>query len=269
MSEPQSVREIRALLGRFDIRPRKRLGQHFLADPNLTRKIVEFSGVASGHRVVEVGAGTGTLTRALAATGAEVVALETDQRLRPLLEEVTGDLDNVELIFADALTFDWSRLFRQPGWAMVANLPYNVGTPLLLSILRGQSEPQRMVVMMQREVVERLTASPGSRIYGLPSVVAQLHATVTKGFRVPAGVFFPRPAVESAVVALDRHAVIAPATGRAIALAERAFGQRRKMLRSSLKSEMEAGLIEAVGLDPSARPEELAPSDYLVLAEAA
>jgi 16S rRNA (adenine1518-N6/adenine1519-N6)-dimethyltransferase len=268
MTDAQGAGEIRRLLDRFGVRPRKRLGQHFLVDPNMTRKIVAFAGVGAGDKVVEVGAGTGTLTRALAGTGAEVVALETDVRLRPLLAETVGGLENVDLVFGDALGFDWARLFQSPDWVMVANLPYNVGTPLVLSLLRGYDEPRRLVVMMQSEVVDRLAAPPGSRTYGLPSVVAQLHAVVSKGFRVPPGVFYPRPMVDSAVVALDRHATLDPATGRAIALAEKAFRQRRKMLRSSLKGEA-AGLIEEAGFDPSVRPEDLAPADFLTLARAA
>lgn len=252
------------LLERHGIRPRKALGQHFLIDPNTTRRIVAASGAGPGDRVVEVGAGIGTLTRALAATGASVVAYEIDERLRPVLEETLADL-SVDLRFVDAAR---RRLELDGGpWLMVANLPYNVGTPLVLDLLTGSPQVERFVVMLQREAVDRLAARPGSRTYGLPSVVAGLYGTVRVAFRVPPSVFLPRPAVESAVATIDRIPVhpLAPEAAR---LAAVAFGQRRKMLRRSLAGVVpDAGaVLVAAGIDPSARPEELAPGDFLRLA---
>lgn len=257
------------LLERHGIRPQKSLGQHFLIDPNTTRKIVTAAGVGPSDKVVEVGAGLGTLTRALAESGARVVAYEVDERLGPLLAEVLAGT-SVEVRLADAAAVDLDGALDGGGWVMVANLPYNVGTPLLLGLLREGGSIERFVVMLQREAVERLAAEPGSRVYGLPSVIAQLHATVRFAFRVPATVFLPRPEVESAVAVLDRMEADARA-GRAIRLAAAGFGQRRKMLRRSLHSVLPdaATTLRRAGLEGSARAEDLAPADYLRLAEVA
>jgi 16S rRNA (adenine1518-N6/adenine1519-N6)-dimethyltransferase len=264
----QTRTEIADLLERHSLSPSRRLGQHFLADANITRKIVDLAGVDPGEQVIEVGAGTGTLTRALAAAGAHVVAYEIDAGLLPVLDEVTAGLD-VELRFADASKGRIGDDLADGVWVMVANLPYNVGTPLLLDALRHSPAIARFVVMVQREVAERLVATPGSKAYGLPSVVAGLHSTSRLAFRVPPQVFYPPPTVESAVVVLDR--VPAPAESeRAIEIATVAFQQRRKMLRRSLDSVFADPVahIEAVGLDPTARAEDLPPEAYVELARA-
>lgn len=263
--EPLGRAATARLLAKHGVEPRKSLGQHFLADPNTVRRIVALAGVGPGDRVLEVGAGAGTLTRGLAATGAAVVSYEIDERLRPVLEEVVGD--RVELRFADARRIDPSLL--EGRWVMVANLPYNVGTPLVLDLLRHAHRIERFVVMLQREAVERLAARPGTKAYGVPSVVAQLHGTVQVAFRVAPSVFLPAPKVESAVAVIERRPAD-PDAAQAVALAAAAFGQRRKMLRRSLASRFDdpAGAITAAGLDPSARAEDLAPADYLRLAHA-
>ncbi len=262
----QSRSEIAALLSRHDLAPSHRLGQHFLADPNITRKIVDLAGVSAADRVVEVGAGTGTLTRALAATGASIVAYEVDTRLRPLLEEVTAGLD-VELRFADVTTIDLSWDLDGQPWTMVANLPYNVGTPVVLDALRKAAQIKRFVIMVQREVAVRLVADPGGKEYGLPSVVAGIHSRRKLLFRVPPHVFYPAPSVESAVVVLDR--VPAPEVAeRAIQIAAAGFQQRRKMLRRSLAGVFEdpVATMDKAEIDPTARAEDLAPADYVRLA---
>ncbi len=262
----QTRTEIADLLERHGLSPSRRLGQHFLADANITRKVVELAAVGAGDQVVEVGAGTGTLTRALAAAGAHVVAYEIDAGLVPVLDEVTVGLD-VELRFADASSGLIGDDLGDGAWVMVANLPYNVGTPLLLDALRHSPAITRFVVMVQREVAERLVASPGTKAYGLPSVVTGLHSTGRLAFRVPPQVFYPPPTVESAVVVLDR--VPAPAESeRAIEIATVAFQQRRKMLRRSLDSMFgdPTAHIEAAGLDPTARAEDLSPHAYVELA---
>ena len=253
------------MLERHGLHPRKALGQHFLIDPNTTRRIVDAAGVGPGDRVVEIGAGVGTLTRALVATGARVVAYEVDERLRPLLTETLDGLD-VDVRYTDAAR-DGLDLEGGP-WTVVANLPYNVGTPLLLDLLTGSPQVTRFVVMLQREAVERLAAGPGSKVYGLPSVVVGLHGIASVAFRVPATVFLPRPKVDSAVVVIDRidpH----PLAAKAITLAAAGFGQRRKMLRRSLAGVMAdaAGSLEATGIDPTARAEDLNPDAFLRLAE--
>lgn len=264
----QSRSQIAGLLLRHGVSPSKRLGQHFLADANLTRKIVRLADLGPGSLVVEIGAGTGTLTSALAATGAKVIAYEIDSGLLPVLDEVTAGLD-VELRIVDASDVDFGDDLEGGPWTMVANLPYNVGTPLLLDALRHAPQIERFVVMMQREVAERLVAKPGGKEYGLPSVVAGIHSRGILAFRVAPQVFYPPPRVESAVAVLDR--VPAPAhSERAIEIAAAAFGQRRKMLRGSLASVFDdpATVLASAGVEPTARAEELAPEDYLRLAAA-
>ncbi len=264
MAETQSRGMIEALLRRHGLRPDRRLGQHFLADPNIVARIVATADIA-GRPVVEVGAGTGTLTAAIASRASSVVAYEVDDRLRPVLEETLGGAGNVELRFEDAIRMAHE---GDPGggpWALVANLPYNVGTPLLLDLVRGAFWIDRFVVMVQRQVAARLTASPGTRVYGIPSVVVALHTIKEDAFAVPRQVFVPPPNVESTVVRLDR---VAPPlhVDVAIDLAARAFGKRRKMLRRSLSAVVTPERMERCGIDPRARPEDLAPTDFVRLA---
>ena len=264
----QSRSEIAGLLREHGVAPSRRLGQHFLADPNITRKIVGLAGVGPGEQVVEVGAGTGSLTRALASAGAHVVAYEIDAGLLSVLEDVTAGLD-VELRFLDVTTADLAADLGGGRWTMVANLPYNVGTPLLLDALRRVEQIERFVVMVQMEVAERLVAEPGGGQYGIPSVVAGIHSRGRLAFRVRPHVFYPPPKVESAVVVLDR--VPAPdGSERAIEIAGIAFNQRRKMLRRSLADLFDdpVSVLERAGLDPTARAEDLSPADYLSLARA-
>ena len=253
------------LLERHGIRPRKALGQHFLVDPNTTSKIVEIAGVGDGDRVIEIGAGIGTLTRALASTGATVTAFEVDERLRPVLTETLAGVAGVDLRFEDAMTVE-ATAFERCGTVMVANLPYNVGTPLVLRALREALAIRRFVVMLQRESVERMVARPGTKTYGLPSVVVGLHARVAIAMRVKPSVFVPQPQVDSAVAVLDR--VAAPlGAERALALAAAGFGQRRKMLRSSLRGLVGEEVFAAAGVDATARAEDLEPGVWLNLAE--
>jgi 16S rRNA (adenine1518-N6/adenine1519-N6)-dimethyltransferase len=263
---PQGRAEIKQLLTAHGLRPQRRLGQHFLADPNTVDRIVLEAEVGSGDRVVEVGPGTGTLTRALAAAGASVVAFEVDRSLRSLLTTVTAGLD-VSLRFEDALVADWLGEFGKGHWKMVANLPYNVGTPILLDAVRAAAGIERFVVMVQREVAERIVAGPGNRQYGVPSIVAQLHTEARIAFRVSPDVFVPPPDVESAVVVLDRISPH-PLAEVAARLASKAFQQRRKMLRGSLGDVAAGEDFENAEISPAARPEELSAADFLRLAEA-
>ena len=265
MAEPLGRAATRELLERHGIRLRPSLGQHFLTEPNTVRRIVEIAGVGPGSRVVEVGAGAGTLTRALAEAGAEVIAYEVDDSLRPLLEEVVGQ--RAEIRFEDAADVDFDAVLPPGDWSLVANLPYNVGTPIVLRLLREVPRVGRLVVMLQREAVERLAASPGSKTYGLPSVVVGLHGTIRVALRVPPHLFVPQPKVESAVAVIERKPAD-PRAERAIEIAAAAFGQRRKMVRTSLRGVFPdpEPVLSAVGVDPTSRAEELSPSDYLRLA---
>ena len=262
----QTRSEIAGLLERHGLAPAHRLGQHFLADANITRKIVSLAGVGQGSLVVEIGAGTGTLTRALAAAGARVVAYEVDQGLRPVLEEVTAGLD-VDLRFVDVTDVDFGSALDGEGWAMVANLPYNVGTPVVIEAMRRAMNVVLFVVMVQREVALRFAAKPGSADYGLPSVVAGIHSETSVEMTVPPQVFYPPPRVESAVVVMKRVPAD-PFAERAIELARAGFGQRRKMLRRSLGTILDDPVVvlEAAGIDPTRRAEDLSPDDYLHLA---
>lgn len=269
MTEPQNRSEMRELLTRHGVAPRKPLGQHFLADPNIVRRIVRLSGVTVGSQVLEVGAGTGTLTRALAATGARVIAYEVDESLSPLLDETVGELPNVEVRIDDAANLDAGELTGE--WTLVANLPYNVGTPILLDLLRTAPAIRHFVVMVQREMADRLTAEPGSKTYGLPTVVIDLFAKARFAFSVPPQVFVPPPQVSSAVVEISRQDTVPEEAALALELASAGFSQRRKMLRSSLRSVSEdpSQLCSEAGVDPSRRAESLTSAEWLALARAA
>lgn len=259
--------EIKALLDAHGIRPRRSLGQNFLADPNLVDRIVRTAGVHRGDKVVEVGAGTGTLTKALAATGADVVAYEIDDRLFPILDAVLAET-SVELRVEDVTKLDLGTTFSDGPWTMVANLPYNVGTPLLLDTLRHAPSVTRLIVMVQREVADRILAGPGSKAYGVPSVVASLYAEAHLAFTVSPNVFFPVPDVESAVVELTR--ISAPASAeQAVQIAAATFQQRRKMLRRSLASLVDnpTEVLVAASIAETARPEDLSVTDFVRLAE--
>ncbi len=269
MTDPHGRREMRELLDRHGVAPRKALGQHFLADPNIVRRIVRLSGAEAGSNVIEIGAGTGTLTRGLAATGARVVAYEVDRGLQPVLAETVGHLPNVEVRFEDAADLDAADLKGE--WMLVANLPYNVGTPLLLDLLRHAPAITSFVVMVQKEVADRLTAQPGGKLYGLPTVVVDLHADARIEFTVRPEVFFPPPQVGSAVVRLRRRAGAPASSERAVEIASAAFSQRRKMIRSSLRDVIDdaAAVCGKAGIDPTSRAETLDSTAWLALAEEA
>ena len=263
----QTRSEISELLDRHGLVPAHHLGQHFLADANITRKIAGLAALVPGDRVLEVGAGTGTLTAALAASGARVVAYEIDPALAPVLAEVTEGL-GVEIRFEDVMEVDLATELEGGPWTLVANLPYNVGTPLILRTLQEVPVVEKLVVMVQLEVAERLVAGPGSKSYGIPSVISSLHARTRIAATVPRQVFVPPPNVDSAVVVMER--IVAPELAPvAIDLARHAFSKRRKMLRSSLADRVAdvADVCRRAGVDPTSRPESLSAAEFLRLAE--
>ncbi len=265
----QSRAQVKDLLTRHGLHPSKALGQHFLADPNITRRVVAVAGVQPGDRVLEVGAGTGTLTRLLCGAGARVLALEVDPRLGPVLAEALSGTQ-AEVRFTDALSFDFAGELTGSPWKMVSNLPYEIGTVLLLDLIRRVPVIESFTVMVQEEVARRLASSPGSREYGLPSVVVGLHGEARMLFTVPPQVFLPPPRVRSAVLQFIRRPV-PPGAERAIELAAAAFGQRRKMLRNSLQpilGDPETAL-HAAGVPSSSRPEDLTPAQFLRLSREA
>ncbi|MGH9157890.1 MAG: 16S rRNA (adenine(1518)-N(6)/adenine(1519)-N(6))-dimethyltransferase RsmA [Acidimicrobiales bacterium] len=251
--------ELSELLRRHGLRPSRALGQNFVADPNTVRRIARLAGVGPGDNVVEIGAGLGSLTLALAATGARVVAVELDRYLVPVLRSVVEPA-GAEVVEGDARTLDWSAVLGPgDGWVLVANLPYNVATPLIMDLLEGVAAIGRMLVMVQREVGERLAAVVGSPAYGAVSVKVAYRAEAKVVGRVPAGVFLPRPKVESVLVCLDRLAAppVAADPVRLFALIEAGFAHRRKMLRGALAGVVDPGAFEAAGIRPEARAEEL------------
>jgi len=261
-----SRRQVHDLLDAGGLRPRRSLGQNFVVDANTVRKVARLAAVGPGARVVEIGAGLGALTTALAATGAEVVALEVDRHLVPLLRaEVAAS--GVRVVEADALRVDWDAVLAPDGaargtWTLVGNLPYNVAVPLVVRVLDDVPAVAAMVVMVQREVGERLVATPGHKAYGAVSVKVAYHASARIVGSVPATVFVPRPKVDSALVRIDRLPVVAvdPAVvppDRLFELVRTGFGQRRKMLRRSLAGVVPAVAFERAGVDPAARAEDL------------
>lgn len=256
--------QVNALLEAHDLGPSRALGQNFVVDPNTVRRIARLAGVGPDTPVVEIGAGLGSLTLALAETGASVTAVEIDRHLRPILEEVVEGLD-VTVIAGDAMELDWDEVLAgHPSWVLVANLPYNVATPLVLDLLRDVPAIERMLVMVQLEAGERLVAEPGSGAYGIPSVKVALRATSRLVGKVSPEVFLPRPRVDSALVEIVRRAE--PATDadpdQLVALVERAFNQRRKMLRRSLADLVTPEQFAAAGIDPQDRPERLSVEDW-------
>ena len=271
--------EARGLLDRFGIRPKRSLGQNFVVEPNTVRRIAELAGVGVGDRVVEVGPGLGALTLALLETGAEVTAVEIDDVLVDVLEEVAGDHGSLRIVHADAMEVDWvSLLDAGPGgddsgdgnWTLVANLPYNVSVPLVCDLLDDVPDIGKMVVMVQKEVADRLVAGPGDDAYGLPSVKVAYHAVGRLVGRVPPSVFLPRPNVDSALVEVVRRPVPAVEAdpGRLFVLVRAGFGQRRKMLRNTLGDYRETIDFDALGFDLARRAEDVSVAEYVGVAQA-
>lgn len=253
--------------------PRRDLGQNFVADPNTVRRIAALAEVGPGDAVVEIGAGLGSLTLALAETGADVLAVEVDRGIVPVLTEVVAGHPNVRVVEADASTVDWGALLAgHPRWTLVANLPYNIATPLVADLLDGVPAIERLLVMVQKEVAQRFAAGPGTKQYGAVSVKVAYWGTARMVGDVPASVFVPRPNVESALVRIDRGA---PPEGfddaareRLFALVRTAFGQRRKMLRRSLAEVVSAEQFAAASISPEARPEQLGLAEWVALTRA-
>jgi 16S rRNA (adenine1518-N6/adenine1519-N6)-dimethyltransferase len=257
-----------------DLRPSRALGQNFVVDQNTVRRIARVAEVEKGQRVVEIGAGLGALTLALAEAGGRVTAVEIDEHLLPILRaEVEGH--GVRVVHDDALTLDWSSLLagaddgggRPTPWSLVANLPYNVAVPVLMRVLDEAPTVTSMLVMVQREVGERLAAQPGSKAYGAVSVKVAYHATARVVGRVPPAVFVPRPNVESVLVRLVRRPQVAvdPAlvpADRLFAVVRAGFAHRRKMLRRALVDMIDPSAFADAGIDPSARAEELLIGDW-------
>jgi 16S rRNA (adenine1518-N6/adenine1519-N6)-dimethyltransferase len=265
---------IRALLDSHGLAPRRARSQNFVADPNTVRRIAHLAGVGAGSPVVEIGAGLGSLTLALAETGADVTAIEVDPGLVAVLREVVAGAPNVRVVEADARRADWAAILAgHDTWTLVANLPYNVATPLVCDLLDGVPAITRLLVMVQREVAERFVADPRTAAYGAVTVKIAYWAAARIVGLVPASVFVPRPNVESALVEIVRRPPpehdrrLAPAA--VFELARAGFAHRRKMLRRALAGCVTPAQFAAAGIAPEARAEELDVAAWCRLAEAA
>lgn len=254
--------------------PNKRLGQNFLIDPNIVRKIVALAELGPHDRVLEIGPGRGILTEALCLAAGHVTAVEVDPQLHAYLQTRQAELPNVELVCEDALVYPVERL--PPGTVVVANLPYYISTPLLFRLLDQRGRFPRMVLMLQAEVADRLVAKPGGSDYGVLSVMAQYAADITKSFRVSAQCFRPKPEVASAVVLLRTKEQTRLSQQEEVAfrsVVKAAFAHRRKTLVNSLRDEKYEPLhvaetLHRLDIAPTRRAETLSVEDFLRLAAA-
>ncbi len=276
MAQIDDLPPLREVIARHGLAARKALGQNFLLDLNLTSRIARSGGDLAGQHVIEVGPGPGGLTRALLAAGAEsVTAIEMDERCLPALEEIAERYPGrLTILHGDALKTDMAALAAGRPTSIIANLPYNVATPLIVGWLQAEPWPPwylSLTLMVQREFADRLVATTERRKdYGRLSVLTALRARARIQFDVPPSAFVPAPKVMSSVVAITPRA---DSPRFDMALLERvtqaAFGQRRKMLRQSLKSLGDAGaLLEAAGIEPERRAEEIPPEGFLRLVRA-
>jgi len=251
--------ELRRLLDEHGISPSKALGQNFVADPNTVERIARLARVGASDHVVEIGAGLGSLTLALAATGADVIAVEVDRYLIPVLESLVPE--NVRVVHADALVLNFTELLDNDAhYTLVANLPYNVATPLVMTLLEHVPMITRMIVMVQREVAERLAAVPGSRAFAGVTARRSYFADAKIVGQVSAEVFIPKPHVASSLIEIVRlkdpavDPQVAP-YGEIAALIRAGFSSRRKMLRRALSGMVDEEDFLAVGIAPTARAE--------------
>lgn len=264
---------LREIIERYGLAAKKSLGQHFLFDFNLIGKIARAAGGLSDGTIIEVGPGPGGLTRALLWYGArQVVVIEKDERCLPALSEIAAKYPGrLEIRKEDALRLDLSKIGTSPR-RIIANLPYNVATPLLIHWLEKGAAFQEMILMMQKEVIERLTARPRSKSYGRLSILAQQAAKVEKLFDVHPRAFVPPPKVTSSIVSIKPYETPPhPAPSKALQrITEAAFGQRRKMLRQSLRKiwqeEKLLKILDTLEISPTARAEELSIADFAALA---
>jgi 16S rRNA (adenine1518-N6/adenine1519-N6)-dimethyltransferase len=251
-------------------RPRKRFGQHFLHDTRVTAKIVAAIAPEAGDRLVEIGPGLGALTRPLLAAHGRIDAVELDRDVIPLLEANCAGVGELQVHQQDALKMDFRQFASPERLRLVGNLPYNISTPLLFHLLAQADVIHDMHFMLQREVVDRICASPNTRAYGRLTVMIASAARAERLFTVKPGAFQPPPAVDSAVVRLTPWPKPPFAFGdrkRFAAIVSLAFNQRRKTLRNALKNTVPVETMTAAGIDPGARPETLAPADFGRLSE--
>ena len=252
-------------------RPRKRFGQNFLTDPNIIRGIVAAIAPRVGERVVEIGPGRGALTLPLLEQLGELDVVELDRDLIPILRTIAVTIGELRIHEADALKFDFGALAAGGKLRVVGNLPYNISTPLLFHLIDQIDVIHDMHFMLQKEAVERMVAPRGGDDYGRLSVMIQYRCRAEKLFGVPPGAFFPPPKVESAIVRLVPHDAAPVEVGDEATFAKlvrQSFAQRRKTLRNNLKGVLDSAAIEAAGVDPSIRPEQLTLAQFAALSRA-
>lgn len=268
-------------LKRHHITLQKKYGQNFIGDPALLERIATVCDWQPGDRALEIGPGAGTLTRAIAREAEEVLAVEIDRRLAPLLEETLADCANVHLVFTDALKADLDALMRDTlGWdgryKLIANLPYYITTPLIMHVLEDSEKVSELVIMVQKEVGERLCAAPGSKAYGAVTVMVQYAATVARAFDVGRHAFVPAPEVDSTILHLipyEKRPIQAQSDAVLRRVVKAAFSQRRKTLRNSLSSlgcdkALIKQTLEAASIEDSRRAETLSVAEFVALADA-
>lgn len=268
-------------LKKHHITLQKKYGQNFIGDPALLERIATVCDWQPGDRALEIGPGAGTLTRAIAREAEEVLAIEIDRRLAPLLEETLADCANVHLVFTDALKADLDALMRDTlGWdgryKLIANLPYYITTPLIMHVLEDSEKVSELVIMVQKEVGERLCAAPRSKAYGAVTVMVQYAATVARAFDVGRHAFVPAPEVDSTILHLipyEKRPIQAQSNAVLRRVVKAAFSQRRKTLRNSLSSlgcdkALIKQALEAAGIEDSRRAETLSVAEFVALADA-
>lgn len=266
----------RHILRTFDIRASKRLGQNFLVDPNIISGIVEAAEITPGERVLEIGPGIGTLTQGLLEAGANVTAIEIDKKLPAVLAKTLAGYDGFRLVEGDVLKTDIAAVMDNAPFKTVANLPYYITTPILLELFRRELPVTRTVTMVQKEVAERMTASPGSKAYGSLSVAVQYYTRPRIMFAVPPKSFMPPPEVESAVVRCDTYhneAVKKSDEEIFFRIVRAAFEQRRKTLANALKRtgflpEKINAALDKAGIDAKRRGETLSIDEFAAIASA-
>ena len=268
-------------LKKHHITLQKKYGQNFIGDPALLERIATVCDWQPGDRALEIGPGAGTLTRAITREAEEVLAVEIDRRLAPLLEETLADCANVHLVFTDALKADLDALMRDTlGWdglyKLIANLPYYITTPLIMHVLEDSEKVSELVIMVQKEVGERLCAAPGSKAYGAVTVMVQYAATVARAFDVGRHAFVPAPEVDSTILHLipyEKRPIQAQSDAVLRRVVKAAFSQRRKTLRNSLSSlgcdkALIKQALEAASIEDSRRAETLSVAEFVALADA-
>ena len=275
MTEPIiAQREVtRHILNRFGIRTQKKLGQHFLVDESVVRRIAESLQLQPDMPVLEIGPGIGTLTQFLAMTGACITAVELDRRCIEIMGTTLKAYNNIRIVQGDVLNLDFAELMGAGPFQIAGNLPYYITTPIVMKILEGQVPAEKMVFMVQKEVADRMVSAPGSKEYGALSVAVQYHTEAVKLFEVPSAAFMPPPAVDSAVILCTKRAqppVDVPSAKLFFRVVRAAFGQRRKTLANALQGggfsrEEVTAMLQETGIKGERRGETLSLDEFAAL----